>query len=416
MTIRRRDFLRQGAALGSGVWIASRTGFAQEKSPNEKLNIGVIGVANQGGSNLKNVSSQNIVALCDVDERHLAQAAKTHPNAKQYRDYRKMLDEMAKEIDAVTVSTPDHHHVFASVAAMKLGKSVYCEKPLTHSIYEARVMAETAAKSGVTTTMGQGYSGDNLFSYLGAIGAVKEVHCWSNRPIWPQGIERPTATPAVPKELDWDLWLGPAPERPYNPAYHPFKWRGWHDFGTGALGDMACHIMDGPFRGLKLGLPSTIETEADERYKETYPKWCIVRYAFAEPALKFTWYDGGKKPDAALVENAKLGDGGAIFVGVKGTLMGSKLYPAEKFADFKPAPVEKPYPGRHAEWIAAIKARAQTTNPFKYAANMTEAIHLGNVALRVGKRIEWDAAAMKAKNCPEADPYIRREYRKGWEL
>jgi predicted dehydrogenase len=414
--IGRRTLL--GGALAAGVGSKARFGWAQE-SPNEKLNVAFVGVGGQGGGNLKRVApGVNVAALCDVDAQTLGNAAKNHPMARTYRDYRMMLEE-AKGIEAVVVSTPDHHHAFASVMAMKLGKHVYCEKPLTHSVYEARMMARTAAETKTVTQMGQGYSGDTLLSNVAAIGPVREVHTWTNRPIWPQGIDRPTAK-EPPAHVDWDLWIGPAPHRPFHAYLHPFAWRGWWDFGTGAVGDMACHIMDAAFRALKLGPPLRVRAEGEPRHPETGPKWEIVHYEFPArgemPPVKLTWYDGGKKPPAELVEGAALPDGGWIMLGEKGTLWGTKLLPVDRFADFKPAPVEPRYPGRHAEWIAACKRRGATQSNFGYAAVMTEAILLANVAFRTGKTIEWDAAAMKAAGVPEADPLIRRDYRKGWSL
>ncbi len=260
------------------------------------------------------------------------------------------------------------------------------------------------------------------------IGAVREVHCWTDRPIWPQGVNRPPDTPPCPPHIHWDLWLGPAPERPYHPIYHPFRWRGWWDFGTGALGDMACHCMDVLFWSLRLGAPLTVEAECDAHYAETAPKWSIIRYEFPArgdlPPVKLTWYDGGKYPPAELAEGEKYPDNGTLFIGEKGKLLlmdpyggSSKLLPAAQFKDFSPpAPYIPRSPGHHAEWIQGCKTGSPTGSNFQYAAALTEMVLLGNVALRVGKKIEWDAANMKAKNCPEADQYLRREYRKGWSL
>ena len=306
----RRDFLKQTTLAGVGFWVAGGVALAaaDKKSPNEKLNIAVIGCGGQGGGNLAAVSGENIVALCDVDEDRAKGPWNSNSKAKKYHDYRKMLDEMHKEIDAVVVSTPDHQHAIISIAAMKLGKHVYCEKPLTHDVYEARLMGETAAKMKVATQMGnQGMGSSQLRRAAelvrgGHIGEVKEVHVWTNRPIWPQGIDRPKDTPAVPKTLDWDCWLGTAPERPYNRAYVPFNWRGWWDFGTGALGDMACHTMNLPFLALKLEAPISVEAESSKFNSETYPTWAKVRYEFPArgdmPPVTLTWYEGhrdGKK-------------------------------------------------------------------------------------------------------------------------
>ena len=422
----RRAFLAQTATLGAGFWIAGRqSGFGQESSPNAKLNLAFVGTGGQGGGNLKRLAAtETVAALCDVDSKMLEAHAKAHPGAKTWTDYRKMLEE-AKGIDGVVVSTPDHLHAVIAVAAMKQGKHVYCEKPLVHSVHEARVMAELAATSKVATQMGNGYGGDDLPGLLELAGPVREVHAWSNRPIWPQGLTRPEGTPAVPASLNWDLWIGPAPMRPYHPAYHPFKWRGWWDFGTGALGDMACHILDGSFRFLELGLPTAVEVEGPPPLPDSAPPWQIVTMEFpargGRPPVKLKWRDGQKNgernlPAAELAFGQKLGDGGAIYVGEKGTVVNGKLFPEDKFEGAKPKSLQPAYPGRHADWVAGCKTGSATGSAFKFAATMTEAILLGNVAYRVGRRIEWDAAAMKAKGCPEADALLKREYRAGWVL
>src|SRR5438094_2931896 len=277
----RREFLRQSALAGVGIWVGGRAG-AQSRSANEKLNIACVGVGGRGAANLKGISSENVVLLCDIDDTHLAKAAQDFPRAERLNDWRRALERPG--IDAVVVSTPDHNHAVIANAAMRLGKHVYREKPLTHSIDEARVLTETARRTRVATQMGNGgHSSETTRRVVeliqtGAVGAVREVHCWTDRPIWPQGIDRPADTPPVPASVHWDLWLGPARERPYNPAYHPFKWRGWWDFGTGALGDMACHIMDAAFWALKLGAPASVEAEAPPTHQETAPQWSVIRY------------------------------------------------------------------------------------------------------------------------------------------
>jgi predicted dehydrogenase len=442
----RREFLKNAGrtgAAGLGFWVTGRQiGFGQEKSPNAKLNIASIGTGGQGGHDMDSVGkSENIVALCDVDSKRLEEAGKKYPSAKKFSDYRKMLEEMAKEIDAVTVGTPDHHHAPASMMAMKLGKGVYTEKPLTHDVYEARMMRETARKMKVATQMGnQGTSGSNLRQSVeivqsGAIGEVKEVHIWTNRPIWPQspGItERPDPDP-VPENISWDLWLGPAPERPYTKAYLHFKWRGWWDFGTGALGDMACHTANLPYMALKLGAPKTIHAESEPPNPETCPGWAKIVYEFPErpgfPACKVTWYEGkkdGKKllPPHDLLQGEKVNDSASLLVGSKGTLYSPDDYggksiwlPKEEYKDYKPpAPTLPRSPGHHAEWIRACKGGAPAMSNFDYAGPLTEFILLGNVAIRAQKKLEWDAENMKCIGCPEADRYIKREYRKGWTL
>jgi len=427
----RREFLKQAAGAGVGLWAITRSARAQTKSPNEKLNIACIGVGGRGWDNVNGVSSENIVALCDVDENNLNKAAEKFTGATKYTDFRKMLEER-KDIDAVTVSTPDHTHTVAAVMAMKMGKHVYCEKPLTHSVYEARMMAETAKRYKVATQMGnQAHSSESLRRAVdlirsGVIGDVTEVHCWSDRPIWPQGIDRPSETPEVPPHLHWDLWLGPAPERPYHPAYHPFSWRGWWDFGTGALGDMGCHIIDTAYWALKLGQPVTVEAEGDPFKSETGPRWCIVRYEFPAregmPPVKLTWYDGGRKPSADLVDGRSLESNGTIFVGDKGRVYYPHggdyvLLPADQFKDFqKPERVLPISIGHYQEWIQACKGGTPALGNFEYSASLTEAVLLGNVAFRAQKKIEWDSRRMEAKNCPEAAPLVKPEFRKGWSL
>jgi predicted dehydrogenase len=438
--ISRRELLRQAglaaglAALG-GVWTEGKA--KASRSPNEKLNIACIGVGGMGWSDLNSVSSENIVALCDVDENNAANAFKKYPNIPHYKDYRVMLDKEAKRIDAVTVSTPDHHHAPAAVLAMKHGKHVYVQKPLAHTVSEARAMMLIARERKVVTQMGtQGHpSYWRLVEYIhaGVIGPVTEAHVMTDRPAgwWPQGVSRPTDTPPVPATLAWDLWLGPAPQRPYNPAYLPFKWRGWWDFGTGALGDMGCHLMDGAFLALKLKYPLSVEAQGEPRMPETGPLWSIIRYEFPwrdeMPPVSLTWYDGGKQIPQELLGDEKLDKGfnGSLFVGSKGKLLvphggEPKPIPAALFKDFQAPPQTLPRPegGHYVEWINACKkgAPGTTGSTFDYACPLAESVLLGNVALRVGKKIEWDAANLKAANCPEADQYVQHRYRKGWSL
>jgi len=434
----RRRFLYSSSLLTTGVFLPTSRLWAADGarrvSPNEKLNLASIGAAGQGATDTDGCATENIVALCDVDANRLAARGAKYPNAKRYQDYRKMLEEM-KEIDGVIVSTPDHHHAFAAVMAMKLGKHVYCQKPMAHSIWEARLMRQVAAKQKVVTQMGnQGHSYDSTRRVVelvqaGVLGAVREVHVWTDRPIWPQGIVRPTTSAPVPAHLDWEMWLGPAPARPYHPDYAPFKWRGWWDFGTGALGDMACHNADAAFWALKLDAPTSIEAQSSEVNNETCPKWSIIRYEFPArgslPPVTLTWYDGGKKPSRDLVDGAELPLNGTILVGSKAKIAfrdwnpnGFRLLPEEQFKDFKGPEETLPRApkGPYQEWIAACKGGPMCQSNFEYAARLTETVLLGNVAVRAGKKLEWNAAKMKATNCPEADPYIHREYRKGWKL
>lgn len=441
--MKRRDFLRSAALSGAGLLILKDSRSVWSYQANEKLNIAFVGAGGQGGGLIRAFSGlgHNVVALCDVDEQRAADSFRRFPNAKKYHDFRRMLDEMHKEIDAVVVATPDHTHAVASVAAMRLGKHVYCEKPLTWSIYEARVMREVAAKYKVATQMGnQGTASGGLRQGVeviqsGAIGDIREVHVWSNRPIWPQGMDRPKDEPPVPPHLKWDLWVGPAPYRPYHPSYLPFVWRGWCDFGTGALGDMGCHTMNLPVMALKLhevirdGKTIVVEAETSGCNGESYPNWSIVRYEFPArgklPPVKLTWYDGGKKPSPDLLMGQEMPGSGCIMIGEKGILFAPgdsgdswRLLPADKFKDYRPPEPTLPRsPGHHREWIEACKGGpAAMSNFVDYASYLTEIVLLGNLAIRLGKRIEYDAKRMKAKGCPEADPLIRREYREGWTL
>ncbi len=428
--IGRRDFLRRSALAGAGFWAAGRALGAQEKSPNAKLDIALVGLGTQGMINLNAVRSQNITALCDVDGKALADASSQYPRARTYADFRKMI-EKAKDIDAVVVSTPDHLHAFVSVPAMNLGKHVYCEKPLAHSVWEARRMAEIAAKAKVATQMGtqchsqEHYRNAAELLLSDVIGTVKEVHAWSAAAH--SGKERPADTPPVPGNLDWDLWLGPAPERPYHPAYHPFSWRGWWDFGTGSLGDFGCHIMDMAFWTLQLRHPSTVEAEGPAPHPESTPEDCVVRYAFPAieggPARMLTWYHGTRKPAEKLVDGAPLPRHGAIFVGDKGRMLlphygqPPRLFPETKFAGFRrPQPFLYKTPGHHEDWILKCKDGGRPECHFGHAGLLTETVLLGNAAFRAGKKIAWDAENLKAKDAPEADPFLHREYRKGWAL
>ena len=438
LRLTRRRFIQASSAAATSLLLPAAAVCAASKprrvSPNEKLNIAAIGAGGQAATDINGCSAENIVALCDVDQKRLEERGAKFPQAKLYRDYRKMLEEM-KEIDAVTVSTPDHHHAFAAIMAMKLGKHVYCQKPLAHSVWEARLMREVAAKTKVVTQMGnQGHSYDSTRRIVeivqaGILGDVREVHVWTDRPIWPQGIERPKDSSPPPAHLDWDLWIGPAPMRPYHSGYAPFNWRGWWDFGTGAPGDMGCHNADAAYWALKLDAPISVEAESSGVNSETCPKWSIVRSEFpargAMPPVTMTWYDGGKLPNRDLADGKELPKNGTIIVGSKGRIAfrdwnpdGFRLLPEEQFKDFKgpKQTIQRAPNGPYREWIEACKGGPLCLSNFEYAGRLTEFVLLGNVALRAGRKIEWDAKKLRAKNCPEADPYIRREYRQGWEL
>ncbi len=433
--LKRRDFVKKFTLGGAGLFVLRDARAVWSYQANNKLNIAFVGAGGRGAALIDEFANlgENIVALCDVDWNMAAGSFKKFPNAKRYFDFRKMLDEMHKQIDAVVVSTADHTHAVASVAAMKLGKHVYCEKPLTYCVWEARVMREVAKQQKVATQMGNqgmGSSGTRQLIEIirsGAIGHVREVHLWTDRPIWPQGINRPKDTPPVPQNLDWDLWLGPAPYRPYHPAYHPLSWRGWIDFGTGALGDIGCHAFPLPFLALDLGYPTWVQAISSGHNNETYPRWSIVQYEFPErgnlPPVRLTWYDGGQRPSADLLKDLLKGetipDNGHLFIGDKGVVFNGRLLPADKFRDYRPpAPTlpRAPQDNHYLEWAQACKTGSQTMSNFEFAGLVTEVVLLGNVALLTGEKIEFDPVAMKAKGCPEAERYIRREYRKGWSL
>lgn len=431
----RRTFVKQMALGGLGLLILRESKSAWSYQANDKLNIAFVGAGGRGGDLVDEFGKlgENIVALCDVDEQMASGSFKKFPNAKRYHDFRKMLEEMHREIDAVVVSTTDHTHAVASVMAMKLGKHVYCEKPLTYCVYEARVMREVSKQYKVATQMGnQGMGSDWSRQVIeiiqsGAIGKVREVHLWTDRPIWPQGIERPKEEHPVPPHLKWDLWIGPAPYRPYHPAYHPFRWRGWIDFGTGALGDIGCHVFPLPFLALKLKYPTWVQAISPGHNNETFPKWSIVQYDFPArgdlPPVRLTWYDGGQKPSSDLlrdlVKDTPIGGGGSLFIGDKGVMLDGRLLPAENFKDYQPpTPTlpRAPQGNHYLEWVIACKTGQPTMSNFDFAGLVTEVVLLGNVALLTEQKIEFNPVTMTAKGFPEADPLIRREYRQGWSL
>jgi len=428
----RRELLRSTALAGVGVWaVGKASARAAAKSPNERLDLAVIGCGGRGAADLKGVAGENIVALCDVDENRAAESFKRYPGAKKCRDFRKMLDEIHQQIDAVVIGTPDHTHAPAGMMAMRLGKHCYCEKPLTHSVYEARLMAETANKTKLTTQLGtQIHAGTNYRRVVeliqaGAIGSVGEVHVWSGARY--VGGDRPKETPPVPPGLEWDLWLGPAAYRPYHPCYVPHKWRGWWDFGNGGLGDFFCHYADLPFWALKLRHPTEVAAEGSPVHPESCHEWMVVRYRFpardALPPVKLTWYDGGKRPTLLEQEKEHLPQwrAGVLFVGEKGMLLADytrrMLLPEAKFADYQPpAPTIPDSIGHHQEWIEACKTGGPTTCNFDYSGALTEAALLGSVSYRTGEPLVWDAQQLMATNCSRAERYIRPPYREGWTL
>jgi len=504
MTMSRRRFMTGTALAGAGAAIVPRRALGRGMTaPSDLLNVACVGVGGQGRSDLVNLATENVVALCDVDwdyagqaldrldrdlaaqqerltaalptpltalerERMKIQIANMRrlkdvhvPRARRYHDYREMLDRQ-QDIDAVVIATPDHLHAGIALAAMDLGKHVYVQKPLTWSIAEARALAARAREAKVATQMGnQGHSWDDArkaveYVWAGAIGDVREIHVWTNRPLgyWPQGIPRPIAPEAgvepvkwngpgidarlatamagrypVPETLHWDLFLGPAPFVPYHPVYHPFNWRGWADWGVGAIGDMGAHLMDHSIWALDLGYPTTIETVSTPFNGACYPHATMTMYEFparaAMPAVKMTWYDGGLLPPKPV----EMGDeelnktGGALLVGTRGKLLhetygkNPRLLPHALHKSFGEPPrklARIPNENHEMNWVDAAKGKTTASSPFEYAAKLTEVMLLGVVALRAGKRIEYDAKQMQITNVPAANEYLRREPRSGW--
>ena len=432
-SITRRRLL-ETSATGVGYWVAGGAIQAATRSPNERLNIAFVGAGGRGAGNVRGLDHENIVAFCDVDQQRAGETYEAHPNVERFTDYRRLFDKRANDFDAVVVSTPDHMHAIITLAALDLGKHVYCEKPLTRTIAEARRVADAAKRAKVATQMGNGgMATDGARRTVeiirsGAIGAVHEVHAWTDRPgdYWRQGLDRPTEAPATPSTLDWDLWLGVAAKRPYHSAYVPSSWRGWFDYGTGALGDMACHVCNVAFWALDLGAPSAVEAETSPRFAETFPAKCRIRWTFPatgdRPAVALNWYEADQKPPADLFGGEDVVDNGILFVGEQGRLYcpspnGSHgmLLPREKFADFvDPAPTLPRVRNHHQEWVDACKAGKTGMSHFEYAGAMTEALLVGNLAVRVGDRIEWDAGAMKVTNVPAANAFVDPSYRTGW--
>jgi predicted dehydrogenase len=430
--ISRRRFLQTTTALGAtGFWTGRLTGDEKKVSANDRLQVGIIGISGQGTYNINELAKTDttIVALCDVYEsfKGVAEIRKRFPQAKFFVDYRKMVEE--KGLDAVLVATPDHSHAPATVMALKAGLHVYCEKPLTHTVSEARIVAQIAAENRRVTQMGtQIHAGNNYRRVVeliqsGAIGPVGEVHVWCAKVH--AGGDRPKDKPEIPQGLHYDLWLGPAPDRPYHSAYIPFHWRGWWDFGGGTLADMACHYMDLPLWALKLRHPEKVSAEGAPVHPESAARWVIARWEFPArdtlPPVKLTWYDGGKRPKAfEEYQLPKWGDG-VLFVGEKGLLIADynkyRLLPEKDFAGYTPP---KPFLansiGHHKEWVEACKTGATPTCHFGYSGALTETVLLGIVAYRSGKPFSWDPKNLQALNQPDADQFIHHHYRKGWTL
>lgn len=437
--ITRRRFLQTSAAAGAiGFWTGRLSGDEKKTAANDKFQLAAIGTTGMAKSDWTSLvaGGAEVVAYSDVDERLIGDIQKAFPKARFHVDYRKLIEQ--KGVDGVMVSTPDHIHAPATLTALRAGLHTFCQKPLTHTVEEARLVAETAAKQKRVTQMGtQIHAGDNYRRVVeiiqaGVIGPVKEVHTWCGAAYG--GQERPKETQEVPAGFHWDLWLGPAPTRPFyhgpkpggKGLYHTFNWRNWWDFGGGSLADMACHHMDLPFWALNLRHPTKVSAEGPPPHPESTPVWLIVNYEFPArdkmPPVKLTWYHGSKRP-ALFAEEGKLpkwGDGN-LFVGEKGMLIAGygsyKLLPEKQFADFKPPEPTIPRSiGHYKEWIEACKGNGPTTCNFDYSGALTEAVLLGNVAFRAGKSLEWDAKALKASNAPEADKFIRKDYRKGWDV
>lgn len=436
----RREFLlaAAAAAAATGVACGSRTEAgsvptARSIPANEKINIAIIGCGGKGQSDARNVAHENIVALCDVDEVRARRTMGEHAGKPFYSDFRELLDR-EKNLDAVTISIPDHTHAVAAVYAMQRGLHVFCQKPLTHTVEEARVLRELAARNNLVTQMGNQYTAHNGLRRgvelvrAGVIGDVREVHVWTNRPIWPQGIDRPTEILPIPSTLRWDLWLGPAPHRPYAEGYAPFNWRGWWDFGTGALGDMACHTLNLPYMALELGNPTSVEAESSGIHPESAPNWSVIRYEFPvrgdRPPVSLTWSDGGKLPPGDLLpDGVEITRSGSLLVGDKGTMYApgdyatqTHLYPEENFQSLDHIPETLPRSEDHAqEWLDGIRGGPRPMSNFDYAGPLTEVILLGNVALRSGEKLSWDPAAMTTGSA-EADRYLRVEYGRGYSI
>lgn len=428
----RRTFLTHTALAGVGLWSATGPRRALGRSANERLNLGIIGTGSRGQANIEGILSENVVAICDVDERHLGTAAEAFPKAARFADWRKLLDRT--DLDAVVVSTTDHTHAPIALAAMRAGRHVYCEKPIGISVEEARLLRQVSLETGVATQQGTQVHATESFRSVaqaiqdGVIGPVREVHVWCTRD--GGGWARPTGDHPVPPYLNWDLWLGPAPERPYNPAYLPgcALWNKYWDFGAGVLGDMGSHLIDYPYAALNLTLPTSVEAQGEPVNDETTPAWMTVRWDHPargdRPALKVYWYDGIRRPDLPKPINTDdwhgivyVGDGGRMLWANYG---GYAILPAEDPEHFVapvpnvPAPAEMQ--GQYDEWIAACKNGSPTACNFDYAGQLIEHNMLGIVAIRTGETISWDAANRKAVGCPEADRYIHRTYREGWAL
>jgi len=433
----RRQFIQQTSAAAAGTLFLTGCAAQKKLSANEKLNIGAIGTANQANYDISNLAGENIVALCDVDQNFLNAAKQKFPKAKTYTDFRRLIDQ--KDIDAIVIATPDHTHAVATVAALNSGRHVYCEKPLARTISECRIVTELARKKKLITQIGtQIHSGDNYHQVAdliqqGDIGPVNEVHVWVNASYG--GKDAPKDTPPVPKNLDYDLWLGPVQPRPYSPDYVPFNWRNWWAFGGGALADIGCHYMDLPHWALSLQSPISAEVlEGPAIHPESTPPWLIVRYEYPSSfvgrsltkkdnlqPLKLTWYHGGKKPSFLSPTVSSKWDSGILFVGERGMLLSDYTRHVtlrdKNFSDYvEPPQIGSDFSKHHKEWIACVKSGRRASSDFSYSGPLSEAVLLGNVAFRTGKKLEWDSKHLRATNAPEAEQFIQHHYRKGWKI
>jgi predicted dehydrogenase len=431
--ISRRQFLG-GVAATAAFTIVPRhvLGGPNRVSPSEKLNVACIGVAGMGASDVGQMAGENIVALCDVDWHHAADTFKRHPNVKKYKDFRRMLDAEGKNIDAVTVSTPDNIHAVAAMAAIKMGKHVYCQKPLCHDIFEVRQLTEAAREHNVMTQMGIQLHAEECVRLVaemiksGLIGKVRRVDIWSGKN-WGGG-ERPKEAEPVPETLSWDLWLGPAPWRPYNHVYLPANWRRWWDFGTGTLGDMGCHIIDPAFWALDLGYPTSVEARPSRFNNETYPTATTVKWEFPArgdlPPVTVTWNDGDRRPERPkeLEQGRKLPDQGGLYYGEKGTMLAPhggnpSIIPYSKMRETKmPEPFLSRGVNHYQDWIKACKGGPKPLANFDYAGPLSETILLGNVAALAGEKLLWDGPNLKVTNRRQANEHLKRKYREGWRL
>jgi predicted dehydrogenase len=436
ISVSRRNFLKGAAATAATVMVLPR----EVWGANEKLNVGAVGCGGKGDSDTNDIKGcgANLVALCDTDTNSLENKAKGNPNAKKYRDFRKMLDEMDKEIDAVTVSTADHTHFPAAMCAVMHGKHVFVQKPMCHNVWEARRLAEAVREKKLASQMGiQGHANEAArllceWIWAGVIGQVKEVHYFTNRPVWPQGQGRPSKVESVPGNLDWNLWLSVAPDRPYSRAYCPFAWRGWWDYGAGALGDIGCHVMDAAFWALDLRNPTSIQAETSGFNPESFPRWSIITYEFPARGklgpCKVVWHDGGKappRPPELESDRKPPNETYAYVIGDKGTIMHdfycgtARIIPEAKHKDSGVSKIPKSLPrsqgGHMREFVDACKGVRPAGANFEYAASLTEMVVLGNLALRTKEKVLWDGKAMKVTNLPELNKFLRREPRKGYE-